>query len=91
MSYTRTTAGLRDAGEYGYGPQGPHAFSAQAHVESPRAQLLARISMALGGRTAEEIIFGRSNTGASNDIQRATQYARYMQTRIADQLIKERP
>lgn len=42
MSYTRTTAGLRDAGEYGYGPQGPHAFSAQAHVESPRAQLLAR-------------------------------------------------
>ena len=43
-----------------------------------RAQLLARISMALGGRTAEEIIFGRSNTGASNDIQRATQYARYM-------------
>ena len=42
MSYTRTTEGLRDAAEYGYGPAGPHAFDARAHVESPRAQLLAR-------------------------------------------------
>lgn len=44
MSYTRTTEGLRDAAEYGYGPAGPHAFDARAHVESPRAQLLARRS-----------------------------------------------
>ncbi len=43
-----------------------------------REQLLARIAMTLGGRTAEEIVFGRSNTGAASDIQRATQYARYM-------------
>jgi cell division protease FtsH len=43
-----------------------------------REQLLARIAMALGGRTAEEIVFGRSNTGSSNDIQRATQIARHM-------------
>ena len=43
-----------------------------------REQLLARIAMTLGGRTAEELVFGRSNTGAANDIQRATQIARYM-------------
>ncbi|MBL8600633.1 MAG: ATP-dependent zinc metalloprotease FtsH [Myxococcales bacterium] len=43
-----------------------------------REQLEARIAMTLGGRTAEELIFGRANTGAASDIQRATQYARYM-------------
>ncbi len=43
-----------------------------------REQLLARIAMTLGGRSAEELVFGRANTGASNDIQRATQIARYM-------------
>jgi cell division protease FtsH len=43
-----------------------------------RDQLLARIAMTLGGRSAEEIVYGRANTGAASDIQRATQYARYM-------------
>ncbi|MFO0610580.1 MAG: ATP-dependent zinc metalloprotease FtsH [Polyangiales bacterium] len=43
-----------------------------------REQLLARIAMMLGGRSAEEIMFGRANTGAASDIQRATQVARYM-------------
>ncbi len=43
-----------------------------------REQLLARIAMTLGGRTAEELVYGRANTGAASDIQRATQYARYM-------------
>jgi cell division protease FtsH len=43
-----------------------------------RKQALARISMALGGRSAEEIVFGEITTGASNDIQRATQLARMM-------------
>ena len=34
-----------------------------------REQALARIAMALGGRVAEEIIFGEITTGAANDIQ----------------------
>jgi cell division protease FtsH len=36
------------------------------------------ITMALGGRAAEEIFFGRITTGASNDLQRATRLARAM-------------
>jgi cell division protease FtsH len=43
-----------------------------------RKQALARIAMALGGRSAEELVFGEITTGASNDIQRATQLARMM-------------
>jgi len=43
-----------------------------------REQALARIAMALGGRTAEEVVFGEITTGASDDIRRATQIARSM-------------
>jgi cell division protease FtsH len=43
-----------------------------------REQALARIAMALGGRTAEELTFGEITTGASDDIRRATQIARSM-------------
>ncbi len=39
---------------------------------------LDRITMALGGRASEEIFFGRITTGASNDLQQATQTARAM-------------
>ena len=34
--------------------------------------------MALGGRAAEEVFFGRITTGASNDLQQATRLARAM-------------
>jgi cell division protease FtsH len=47
------------------------------HMMSKK-QALARIAMALGGRSAEELVFGEITTGASNDIQRATQLARMM-------------
>ncbi len=40
--------------------------------------LVATISILMGGRVAEEIIFNRQTTGASNDIERATQIARRM-------------
>jgi cell division protease FtsH len=43
-----------------------------------KMQALARISMALGGRSAEELTFGEITTGASDDIRRATQIARMM-------------
>jgi cell division protease FtsH len=43
-----------------------------------RGQTLARIAMALGGRVAEEIVFGEVTTGAQDDIKRATRVARAM-------------
>ncbi|HKO52569.1 MAG TPA: ATP-dependent zinc metalloprotease FtsH [Polyangiaceae bacterium] len=43
-----------------------------------KSQTLARIAMALGGRVAEEVVFGEITTGASDDIKRATRLARAM-------------
>jgi cell division protease FtsH len=43
-----------------------------------REYFLDRITMALGGRASEQIFFGRITTGASNDLQQATQIARAM-------------
>ncbi len=40
----------------------------------------SRISIAMGGRIAEEIFFNQLSTGASNDIQQATEMARAMVT-----------
>jgi cell division protease FtsH len=40
--------------------------------------LLAQIKVALGGRTAEEVVFGNITTGAESDIQQLTQIARRM-------------
>ncbi len=42
------------------------------------AELSARIEVALGGRAAEEIVFGDLTTGAESDIQQLTQIARQM-------------
>jgi cell division protease FtsH len=47
----------------------------------PEAYLRARIIGALGGRTAEEIVYGAKTTGAENDIEQATGLARKMVTR----------
>src|SRR5206468_10831421 len=41
-------------------------------------ELLDRLAFALGGRTAEEIVFGEISTGAQNDLQQATEIARAM-------------
>ena len=41
-------------------------------------ELIAEITGLLGGRTSEEIFFNDVTTGASNDIERATQIARSM-------------
>ena len=45
-------------------------------------QLKEEISMLLGGRAAEEIVYGDVSGGASNDIQRATDIARQMVTQL---------
>ncbi len=47
---------------------------------STKNQLLAKITGYLGGRTSEEIFFGDVSTGASNDIEVATNIARGMVT-----------
>jgi cell division protease FtsH len=46
-----------------------------------RAELLDRLDVLLGGRTAEEITFGDVSTGAQDDLQRATDLVRHMITR----------
>jgi cell division protease FtsH len=43
-----------------------------------RGELVAKIKVALGGRTAEEIVFDEITTGAESDIQQLTEIARHM-------------
>ena len=43
-----------------------------------RDELEAKIKMALGGRAAEEVVFGEPSTGAESDLQQLTQIARHM-------------
>jgi cell division protease FtsH len=43
-----------------------------------RSELLDRIRGALGGRAAEEVVFGEVTTGAENDLERVTAIARQM-------------
>ncbi|MDQ5987003.1 MAG: ATP-dependent zinc metalloprotease FtsH 4 [Syntrophus sp. SKADARSKE-3] len=45
-----------------------------------RPELLDRLAVLLGGRVAEELVFGEISTGAQNDLQRATDIARSMVT-----------
>lgn len=47
----------------------------------PEAYLRARIVGMLGGRAAEELVYGTKTTGAENDIVQATELARNMVTR----------
>ncbi|MCR4319197.1 MAG: ATP-dependent zinc metalloprotease FtsH [Candidatus Brocadiaceae bacterium] len=43
-----------------------------------RTELLDRIAILLGGRSAEKIIFNEISTGAQNDLKKATEIARMM-------------
>jgi cell division protease FtsH len=54
----------------------------------PEAYLRAKIVGMLGGRAAEELVYGTRTTGAENDIQQATRLARNMVTRwgMSDEL-----
>lgn len=45
-----------------------------------RAEMIARLVFAMGGRSAEELVFHEPTTGASSDIDQATKIARAMVT-----------
>jgi cell division protease FtsH len=45
---------------------------------STKDELLAQLRGILGGRAAEQVVFGVQTNGASNDIQKATSLARHM-------------
>jgi cell division protease FtsH len=46
-----------------------------------RSELEDRIAVLLGGRVAEELVYGETSTGAHNDLERATEIARLMVTK----------
>jgi cell division protease FtsH len=47
-----------------------------------RAELTDTMAMTLGGRAAEEIVFGEITTGASNDLEKVTETAKQMVMRF---------
>ena len=49
-----------------------------------RSELEDRIAVLLGGRVAEELVYGEVSTGAHNDLERATEMARLMVTQVRD-------
>lgn len=51
------------------------------HYLVTKTELENRIAVLTGGRAAEEVVYGDSSTGASNDIEQATRLARAMITR----------
>jgi cell division protease FtsH len=64
----------------------PRGFSLGVTFSAPdsdrfnyeRHELLAKVKVALGGRAAEEIVYGEPTTGAESDIQQLTNVARQM-------------
>ena len=64
------------SGALGYTMQTPE----EEKFLSSREELLVELQTLLGGRAAEQIVFGIATTGASNDIERATELARKMVT-----------
>ncbi|QCB29257.1 ATP-dependent zinc metalloprotease FtsH [Corynebacterium endometrii] len=64
------------------GRTGGHAMTAQEDDKGmyTRDELFARLVFAMGGRAAEELVFGAPTTGASSDIENATKIARAMLT-----------
>ena len=55
-----------------------HFLPEEDHYTRTREYYLALMATMMGGRAAEQIIFGRITNGAANDIQRATHLARMM-------------
>ena len=66
----------RTMGALGYVMQVPE----EEKYLNTKAELEAMLVGLLGGRAAEEVVFGNVTTGASNDIEKATQIAKAMIT-----------
>ena len=64
------------SGALGYTMQMPE----EEKFLSSKEELIVELQTMLGGRAAEQIVFGIATTGASNDIERATELARKMVT-----------
>lgn len=64
------------------GKTGGHAMTAPEDDKGMynRDELYARLVFAMGGRAAEEVVFGEPTTGASADIEMATKIAKAMLT-----------
>jgi len=58
------------------------SLPAEDRTLMPRKKLLAEMIGALGGRAAEQLVFDDITSGAANDIERVTQLARSMVTRL---------
>ena len=56
----------------------PFNFRTEDRYLKSRQELLEKIDVLLGGRSAERVIFGEITTGAQNDLQRATEIAKSM-------------
>ena len=54
----------------------------EEHNLESRKRLFAQMTGLMGGRTSEELVFDDITSGASNDIERVTQIARMMVTRL---------
>lgn len=52
----------------------------QEQILQSKSQLLAQMAQTLGGRVAEEIVFGDVTTGASNDLEKVSKLARSIVT-----------
>ncbi len=67
----------RTSGALGYTMQ----IEEGERVLMSREEMLGQLATLTGGRAAEEVVFGSITSGASNDIEKATQMARAMVTR----------
>ena len=73
---TKITIVPRTSGALGFTMQ----VEEDEHFLTTRNEAKDKIAVLCGGRAAEELIFGEMTTGASNDIEKATQIARAMVT-----------
>jgi len=76
MPVTKITIVPHTSGALGYTLHMPE----EEKFLSTKEELITEIQTLLGGRAAEQIVFGSMTTGAANDIERATEVARKMIT-----------
>ena len=74
----RITIIPRTSGALGYTMQ----IEEGERVLMSREEMLGQLATLTGGRAAEEVVFGSITSGASNDIEKATQMADRKSTRL---------